>query len=178
MRRAIVVLLLIVLAACKRQETRHPKPLAPKPVRTEVGDVMPAYGANDLDGKAFDVASRKGAVTLLNVWATWCGPCVYEIPQLNAIHQQFVKNGFEVVGISVDDTGVEGVRQFVQERKIVYPVTIDPDGRIANLLGTSTIPTSVLIGRDGKIAWRKTGAITGNDEATLTTAIEKALAAK
>jgi peroxiredoxin len=178
MRRAIVILLLIVVAACRRHEMHQQRRAPAKLARTEVGDMMPAYQANDLDGKTFDLASRKGRVMLLNVWATWCGPCVFEIPQLNAVHQQFASKGFEVVGVSLDDTGVEGVRQFVQERKIVYPVTIDPDGHIATLLGTNTIPTSVLIGRDGKIAWRKTGAIMGNDEAALTTAIEKALAAK
>jgi thiol-disulfide isomerase/thioredoxin len=178
---------LVAVFACHREPagpaSANPKRAAkparaqaePQQARTEAGDAMPPYKAEGLDGKPFDLAGEKGKVVLLNVWATWCGPCVFEIPHLNELHQTYGARGLEVLGVSVDDTGVEPVRDFVKERKIGYPVVIDADGRIANVLQTTVLPTSVLISRDGRIVWRQLGAITENDDAKLKPAIEKAL---
>jgi cytochrome c biogenesis protein CcmG/thiol:disulfide interchange protein DsbE len=187
MKRAALILIIAALAC--RRETLHPaappqpkksaaKPAPraePPPPRTESGDAMPAYKAEGVDGPPFDLAQKRGKVVLLNVWATWCGPCVFEIPHLNELQKTYGPRGFEVVGVSVDDTGVEPVREFVKQRKIGYAVAIDPEGHIANLLQTTVLPTSVLIGKNGKIVWRQAGAITDNDDAKLKPAIEKAL---
>lgn len=127
-----------------------------------------------LDGSRFDLATRKGTVVLLNVWATWCGPCRHEIPELQAIHDKYKPQGFEVIGVSVDESGVDSVKQFAVEQKMTYPVAIDAEGKIADLLQTSVLPTSVLIDRQGKIVWKKFGAVLPND-VELTQAIEAAL---
>ncbi len=148
---------------------------APAAQRTEVGDPMPAYPAPMLDGKPLDLgAEQKGKVVLLNVWATWCGPCRGEIPLLRKINQTYKPRGFEVLGVSVDESGADGVKQFANEQKIDYPIAVDPDGKIANLLQTTVLPTSVLIDRNGKIVWRQIGALDENDT-TLQDAVEKAL---
>lgn len=148
-------------------------PAASQP--TEVGDRMPAYSSAMLDGKPLDLAAeQKGKVVLLNVWATWCGPCRGEIPLLRKIHDDFKPRGFEVLGVSVDETGADAVKQFVNEQKIDYPIAVDADGKIANVLQTTMLPTSVLIDRNGKIVWRQVGAI--DDDAALRAAVEKALA--
>jgi len=83
-----------------------------------------------------------------------------------------------VIGVSVDDTGVPAVKQFVLENKITYPIAVDADGRIANVLNTTVLPTSVIIGRDGKILWRKVGAVMPNEVAALDAVIEHALSRK
>lgn len=139
---------------------------------------MPAYSAKLLDGKPFDTAAEKGNVVLINVWATWCGPCRYEIPELQVLHNKYAARGFKVVGVSVDESGVEGVKQFVDENKITYPIALDAEGRIANVLRTMVLPTSVIVGRDGKILWRKVGAVMPNDTAALDSIVERAVAAK
>jgi len=180
MKRAVAVLLLLV--ACSRAE--QAKPAAPAAqadsgaARTEVGDTMPAYASSYLDGTSFDLASQKGNVVLLNVWATWCGPCRFETPELETIHQKYGPKGLKVVGVSVDDTGVSGVKQFVAENKITYPIAVDADGKIANVLRTTVLPTSVIIGRDGKILWRKVGAVMPNELTAVDAVIEQALAKK
>jgi len=124
------ILLLFVAVACQKHETAVAPPAkaaakpatstapAPKTPRTEVGDSMPAYSAQYLDGKPFDLASKKGNVVFVNVWATWCGPCRMEIPELQKLHDKFAPRGFEVVGVSVDDTGADGVKKFVADEKI------------------------------------------------------------
>ena len=144
---------------------------------TGVGDAMPAYAAKLLDGAAYDLASDKGKVVLVNVWATWCGPCRFEIPELQKLHDQYGARGFKVVGISVDEGDAAEVKQFAQAQKMSYPVVVDPEGKIANLLQTTVLPTSVLLDRNGKIVWRQVGAIPEHDP-KLAAAIDAALAAK
>jgi thiol-disulfide isomerase/thioredoxin len=178
---AALLLLLVIVSACKRGEkatgdTKSDPKTATVQTATgiEPGAAMPEYAAVNLDGSRFELASRKDKVVLLNLWATWCGPCRYEIPELERIHGNYAKKGFEVVGVSVDESGADTVRQFVSENKMTYPVVLDPQGNLANLLQTSVLPTSVLIGRDGRIVWKKYGAILENDP-ELMSAIEKAL---
>lgn len=178
-----LVLVLVLAAGCKRGEKGladsdgKPDPetaTAATATGTEVGAAMPDYSAMNLDGTKFDLASRRGKVVLLNVWATWCGPCREEIPELQRIHDAYAPRGFEVVGVSVDESGVESVKQFVDEFDMRYPVAIDPQGNIANLFQTSMLPTSVLVDRSGRIAWKRIGLITKNDQ-ELDAAIKKTL---
>ena len=182
---AVLLVLMVVLAGCRRDE----KPAGAGDSRTggdagtpaqtatgtEPGATMPEYTAMNLDGTKFDLARRRDKVVLLNLWATWCGPCRYEIPELQRMHDEYARRGFEVVGVSVDESGIESVRQFIAEQnKMTYPVVLDPQGTLANVLQTSVLPTSVLIGRDGRILWKKVGAILEGDQ-ELKSAIEKAL---
>ena len=177
---AIVLSLAVLLAACKEREQTvdAAKPRKTKAAATttgtDVGSRMPDYSASWLDGSKFEMASTRDKVVLLNVWATWCGPCRYEIPELQAIHQKYSAKGFEVVGVSVDESGVEAVKQFVAEQKMTYPVVLDPAGTITSIFEISVLPTSVLVDREGRIVWKRPGLITPNDQ-ELAAAIEKAL---
>jgi peroxiredoxin len=148
---------------------------APAP-DTSVGQKMPAFPAQTLDGKPFDLASQQGRdVVLLNVWATWCGPCRYEIPDLVKMHQQYAAQGFQVVGVSVDEGGADAVKDFVAEQKMTYPVALDGEGKVTNILQTTVLPTSVLIDRTGTIVWRHFGLVETGD-AALKKALDTALA--
>jgi thiol-disulfide isomerase/thioredoxin len=145
--------------------------------RTDVGDPMPPYTAKYLDGKPLNLATEKGNVIFLNVWATWCGPCRFETPELQALQNQYAAKGLKVIGVSVDEGETAAVKTFVSEQKITYPIAVDPEGRIANLLQTTVLPTSLLLDRNGKIVWRQIGAIMPNDT-KLKAAVEKAVAQK
>lgn len=186
MKRLVLPLaLLIVVAGCRRGEEaatttaaagQQQQTAAPEPeTGNEVGSKMPEYSAMWLDGSKFELAKHRDKVVLLNVWATWCGPCRYEIPELQEIHEKHAPRGFEVIGVSVDESGVDAVKEFVKEqKKMSYPVALDAEGKIANILQTSVLPTTVLIDRNGRIVWKKYGAIMPNDE-ELAQAIEAAL---
>ncbi|HYC61724.1 MAG TPA: TlpA disulfide reductase family protein [Thermoanaerobaculia bacterium] len=184
-RTTVVLAMLLAAIACKRGE----QPAAAKTTtqsqrqqsqqqpaaRADVGAMMPAYAALNLDGSKFDLASKRDKVVLLNVWATWCGPCVYEIPELQQLHEKYASRGMEVIGVSVDTVPAESVREFIAEqKKMTYPVVLDADGKIADMLQTSVLPTSVIIDRAGKIVWKQYGAIMPGDE-ELTKAIDAAL---
>lgn len=186
MNRTVVTLAIALLVfACKRAEEKAETRPEQKPARgeqqqpapvpgTEVGAVMPEYAAMWLDGTKFELEKTKGQVVLLNAWATWCGPCRIEIPHLQALHNQYAARNFAVIGVSVDDGGVEPVREFVAEQKMTYPVAIDAEAKLLDLLRTTMLPTSVLLDRSGKIVWKKVGWITPEDT-DLDAAIQKAL---
>jgi len=189
--------ILVLMAACAKQETAVPNPAKPqktaaKPAtttsktakeepadlasaHTDVGDPMPPYTATYLDGKPLNIANERGSVVFLNVWATWCGPCRFETPELQTLQNQYAAKGLKVIGVSVDEGDTEAVKTFVKEEKISYAIALDPEGRIANLVQTTVLPTSLLIDRTGKIVWRQIGAIMPND-AKLKSAVEKAVA--
>lgn len=179
----LFALVLASAVACHREAKApaKPKPVVAKPeasapASTEVGSMMPAYSTTLLDGKPLDLTAERGNVVFLNVWATWCGPCRGEIPLLKKMDAQYAPRGFKVIGVSIDDGGAQQVKDFVKQEQIGYPVALDADGNIANLIRTTVLPTSLLIDRNGKIVWRQIGAIDENDQA-LTTAIERALSA-
>lgn len=189
MRKWIVLLMIVANAlgsGCRKTETRQAQPQSTtKQAKleevsisdTSVGATMPAYSADLLDGSKFDVVAERGTVLLLNLWATWCGPCRYEIPELEDLHQKYAPRGFKVVGVSLDESGRDVVKQFVGEHKMTYPVALDPEGKLANVFQTTVVPTSVVIDRTGKIVWKHYGAIGTNDD-TLIRAIDTALARK
>ena len=181
---------LIAAVACNREAAAPPvaakrRPAATKPAApvepadpTELGSPMPDFNAKLLDGKNFDVKEERGKVVLLNLWATWCGPCRAEIPELLALHRKHSAHGLEIVGVSLDDSAAESaVRDFAKDQKITYSIALDPDGKLANDFRTSVIPTTVLVDRAGTIRWRHIGAIEPNDK-ELESAITKAIASK
>jgi thiol-disulfide isomerase/thioredoxin len=118
MRKWISLLVVVLALACsKRSETPLPE-ARPKPqpkAATTTAPQMPAYKARNLDGSEFDLQAKKGTVLLLNLWATWCGPCRHEIPELEKVHAKYNSRGFAVVGISVDES-VEAVPDWLSAR--------------------------------------------------------------
>jgi cytochrome c biogenesis protein CcmG, thiol:disulfide interchange protein DsbE len=184
---SLLLSLIVVLAACRRDSEkadairgfgttaeRTKSAPAQTATGTDVGATMPEYSAMWLDGSKFELASKRDKVVLVNVWATWCGPCRVEIPELQALHNKLNAKGFEVIGVSVDDSSAELVKQFVAEQKMTFPVALDPEGKIASILDTGVLPTSVLLDRTGKILWKHYGPIPKDDK-ELDQAIAKAL---
>jgi thiol-disulfide isomerase/thioredoxin len=116
-------------------------------------------GTKDLDGKALSLADYKGKVVLIDFWATWCGPCRGEIPNVVAAYKKWHDKGFEVLGISLDKEGDETkLRDFMKEHEMPWRQYFDGkhwQNEIAQLYKVHGIPHTILVGRDGKIV--KTG---------------------
>lgn len=109
-----------------------------------------------LNGQKFDQKTLAGKVVLVDFWATWCGPCVAEIPNVLEQYEKYHKDGFEVIGISLDQER-EALEKFVGDQKIPWPILFEePNGDgwqhpLATFYGISGIPTVILIGRDGNV---------------------------
>ena len=122
------------------------------------------YKVKDMNGADVRLADYKGKVILLNYWATWCGPCKVEIPDLVALQDKYKDKGFIVLGVSQDDDP-ETLRAFASAYKMNYPVLVGRDQ--PDLLDAQGplwgLPTSYLIGRDGTICTRHLGPATKED---------------
>lgn len=146
------------------------------PARVEVGSRAPVYRAVSLAGDSVALSDQYGKVVLLNVWATWCHPCRDEIPELQKIHEKYKDRGLELIGVSVDGPGSDGIiREFMKEFRMTYPIWRDPGERISTQFLIFGVPATFLIDTQGTIRWRKTGPVQPGDT-SLTTAIERALA--
>jgi len=104
-----------------------------------------------LEGKPLSMSELKGKVVLVNFWATWCLPCQWEMPLMEKLYQAYKAKGFVVVAISLDQEGAAKVEPFVKERKLTYPVLLDPTLRGAMQFGVRGLPATFLIGPDGFI---------------------------
>src|SRR4051812_26893197 len=122
----------------------------------DVGAPPPAYAAPILmKTDSVRLAGLKGFVVLVNVWATWCIPCRTEIPELQALHQQYAGRGLKVLGISVDDAGTDrDIADFARDFGVTYEILRDPDDRVSALFRTPGVPSSFLIDRTGIVRWR------------------------
>jgi len=123
----------------------------------------PAVGEAELravSGAPIKLSSYAGKVLLVNLWATWCGPCRLETPELVKLHKEFHSQGLEVVGLSTEDAddSADNVREFVQNYKVDYRVGWSgPQVAIALMQGRDAIPQSFIISRDGHVLKRFIG---------------------
>ncbi len=167
MKRPLLLVALGV-AACGGQREGGPP-------RVEVGLPAPSYYATTLRGDSVSLQAYRGKVVLLNVWATWCHPCRDEIPELRELYMQYAGRGLELIGVSVDADGNDkGIREFMKEFEMTYPVWRDPGERISSQFLVIGVPATFLIDKEGVLRWRKTGPIQPADT-SLTNAIERAL---
>ncbi len=112
----------------------------------------------DKDGKQRSLDEFRGKVVLLNVWATWCAPCRYEMPALDRLQAAMANDDFTVLAMSIDRRGIPKVEQFFRELKLrALSIFVDPTGRSARRMGVVGLPTTLLIDRQGREIGRLIG---------------------
>ena len=140
-----------------------------------VGQQVPELAVRTLEGDTARVAPGQ-PVTLLHVWATWCGPCEKEFPEIEALQKEFGPRGLRVLAISVDEGDDDDpVKKFVTAKRATFDIGRDPSGSVRRLYQGIGVPESYLISGDGKLLVRQFGAIPEGATA-MRAAIEKALA--
>jgi len=124
----------------------------------------PEFSLKDANGQTVHLADYKGKVVLLDFWATWCGPCKVEIPWFMEFEQQFKDRGFAVLGVSMDEGGWDDVKPYIQDLKINYRILLGNE-EISDLYGgLDSLPTTLLIDRQGKVASVHIGLSQGKEE--------------
>jgi peroxiredoxin len=132
--------------------------------KVSLNEPAPAFETKTLDGDDVSLADYRGKVVLLNVWATWCDPCVRELPELARMHEQLEDKGFTVIGLNTDVRNKLGaVRTMVVHHKLPFPVWVDFESKSQVAFKLRGYPTSFLIDRQGNVRWKREGEITKND---------------
>jgi len=129
------------------------------PVR--IGNAAPDFRANPMapGSVAKTIADYKGEVVLLNIWATWCGPCRIEMPSMQRLEEQLGPKGLRIVAVSVDVDGMEdAINTFTEEMKLSFEILHNPEGDIQRAYQTTGVPETFIIGRDGRLRRRVIGA--------------------
>lgn len=121
-----------------------------------IGEAAPAFTLKDMKGNTVTLESLKGKVVFLDFWATWCGPCKEEFPELDALYKKYGKDGFEVIGISVDKSE-SNVAEFLKKRPVSFTILTNTKGDVAESYGLPGMPTGFIIGKDGVIKYRHAG---------------------
>lgn len=162
MTRGLAALVaLAVLAGCRVEE-----PPADSP---DAASLAPAFRLEALDGATVDLAELRGRPVIVDFWATWCAPCVFQIPVLNEFWEAHRGDGVAVLGVSVDTGGRDTVAEFAAEHDVQYPVLLG-DESLAREYGAIGYPTLYVVGRDGRIDSVHTGIVSREE-------LEEALAA-
>lgn len=132
----------------------------------EKGELAPSLELPSLEGGTLSLEELRGKVVLLNVWATWCPPCVKEMPSMQRVYDNYRADGLEILAVAVDDQPgirqpdgrIEGlVSEFVDRLSLTFPIAIDPTGRTERRFDTEYLPTTYLIDREGRIRVKEVG---------------------
>lgn len=140
------------------------------------GKKAPAFTLKTLDGRKVTLADYKGKAVLVNFWATWCAPCKLEMPWFVDLHKQYAPQGFEILGVSEDETKDRPqISKFSEKIGVNYPILLGDDASSKAYGGVEFLPTSYYVGRNGKIV-EETAGLASRDE--IEANIKKALAAR
>jgi DsbE subfamily thiol:disulfide oxidoreductase len=126
------------------------------------GQPAPNFTLNLLDGSTLAFSDLNGQIALLNFWATWCAPCEDELPDLQAIWDEYQNQGVTLVGVAVQEEKVE-IQEMLSRLGVTYPQGIDPEERIAAAYGITGVPETFIIDSQGKLAYVHIGPVNAEE---------------
>lgn len=148
----ILFLVLIIPAPGSAEEQTGPSEASHVELLKE-GSAAEGFELSDLAGRKFSLSDFRGKVVMLNFWATWCGPCVFEMPALQRLYQMYKKDGLEIVAINVEGSGDnrEVIKEFVNQNSLSFTILLDTEGTVAQAYGVTGFPETVVISRKGRL---------------------------
>src|SRR6202789_3053812 len=128
-----------------------------------IGNLAPDFDLQTLDGKDVKLSSLRGKAVLLNFWATYCGPCKIEMPWFVELQKEYGPQGFQILGVAMDDASTEDIAKFAKEMGVNYPILIGKDSVADSYGGVNVLPTTFFLDRDGKLIAREFGLQSRSD---------------
>jgi thiol-disulfide isomerase/thioredoxin len=122
-----------------------------------MGRVAPDFELPSLDGKNIKLSDLRGKAVLLNFWATYCGPCKIEMPWFVELQKEYGPQGFQIVGVAMDDASTEEIAKFAKAMNVNYPILLGKESVGESYGGVNVLPTTFFLDRDGKLIAREFG---------------------
>jgi len=122
-----------------------------------IGNLAPDFELPALDGKKLKLSDLRGKAVLLNFWATYCGPCKIEMPWFVELQKQYGPEGFQIIGVAMDDASTEDIAKFAKDVGVNYPILIGQESVGQSYGGVGVLPTTFFLDRDGKLIAREFG---------------------
>lgn len=121
--------------------------------RIEIGQQAPGFEYPLLGGGRMSLAGQQGKVVLINIWATWCAPCLEEMPDLQRLYARLKDEGvpFEILAVSIDALGADAVERFVERFALTFPILLDPRGSVKRRYQTTGVPETFIVGPRGRV---------------------------
>jgi thiol-disulfide isomerase/thioredoxin len=157
--------LIITVAALALIGGMSARGLLSAPASQTTQNSLPEFSLDDLSGKQHSAKEWQGKVLVINFWATWCPPCLKEMPEFAELQSKYADKGLQFIGIALDD--LEPVKEFTTSHKINYPILLGGDHgtKLAHELGNivDTVPFTVIINKQGQIVKSKMGVLSGEE---------------
>ena len=125
--------------------------------------IAPDFTLRTLNGPNLRLQEQRGRVVMINFWATWCGPCRQEMPHLNSLYQKYRASGFVLLSVNVDDD-TRNAADVAAKLGVTFPVLLDTDKQVSRRYDLATMPSTVLIDRDGKVRYVHRGYLAGYED--------------
>lgn len=158
----IFLLVVIIMSASENKDIVQLQDIAlysaNKEERPERGFSAPEFTLYDMLGKKVSLSENRGKVVFLNIWATWCGPCLAEMPSMEKLYNRFKSDAFEILAVSVDKQGVEVVEPYAKRLGLTFPILIDTRDTVTSLYQIMSIPETFIIDKNGIIVSKVMGA--------------------
>ena len=158
--KTLIVLPLLILIGVvvigSLGESDKPREKQPRP---NIGEPARDFTYPDLNGQNVTLSDYYGKkVVLVNIWATWCTECKRELPTVQSLYEKFGGDHFEVLAVSIDAAGAKAIKPFMQQLGLKFPALQDTAGSIQLLYGTTGVPETFIIDKQGKVAFVEIGA--------------------
>ncbi|CAG5088358.1 Alkyl hydroperoxide reductase/Thiol-disulfide oxidoreductase [Thermobacillus xylanilyticus] len=155
---AVVIVILTILAVYQNQ-TLTMRSSAAAEVKPKIGYLAPSFELPDLSDRTVRAGGASDKLTMINFWASWCGPCDLEAPDLQELHE---RHADRLLLIGVNSTKYDrerDARRFVEEHELTFPILMDRKGNVTELYKVSQFPTTLLVDKDGVIRERVVGVL-------------------
>ena len=158
----VLVLALVALEVLRNQGAKHDAAErvaagAGAPITRKIGETLPDLSFRALDGKTVKLSELKSKVVLINFWATWCGPCVKEMPSLQKLSNEYASKGLTVVGVNLDEDPETVLAPFLEKHAIKFTSFVDPKGELADRFRISGLPLTLVVDGNRKLLYEHLG---------------------
>jgi len=151
--RFLTVTVMFAFLACQSEKNNHSE----KSIQENNGNKAPRFVLQTLDGKKLDSGELKGRVLVLDFWATWCQPCIKEIPDYNVLYKKFKSEKFEMLGVTLASGDANSVKNFIRNLEIDYPIYMGNDKVAIDFGSIMAFPTTFIIDQDWNIVKKYVG---------------------